>query len=143
MKKLSAFRKAKKGFTLVEIIVVLVIIAILAAIATPLMLGYIDDAKEKQISAEARAVLQAVNTQAVTEYAADGSVVLADITIAELNGWIGSDYVTGIVATADADNDNGEVALTISTTGKVTSLIYSNDGIIATYDGSTWAYAEA
>ena len=34
--------KAKKGFTLVELIVVLVIIALLAALLIPALTGYID-----------------------------------------------------------------------------------------------------
>lgn len=44
----------KKGFTLVELIVVLVILAILAAILVPSLLGYIDQAKSKDIILEAR-----------------------------------------------------------------------------------------
>ena len=35
-----------KGFTLVELIVVLVILALLAALLVPALLGYIDKAKE-------------------------------------------------------------------------------------------------
>ena len=46
----------KKGFTLIEIIIVLIIIAILAAIAVPAMMKYINDAKEKQHIATARAI---------------------------------------------------------------------------------------
>ena len=47
--------KDKKGFTLVELIVVLVILAILAAILVPALLGYIDKAREKQITTNANA----------------------------------------------------------------------------------------
>ena len=45
---------SKKGFTLVEIIVVLVILAILAAILIPSMVGYIDKANKKTAVVEAR-----------------------------------------------------------------------------------------
>ena len=48
--------KNKKGFTLIEIIVVLVILAILAAAAIPTMNGFINEAKIKQYTAEARAI---------------------------------------------------------------------------------------
>lgn len=46
-----------KGFTLVEVIVVLVILAILAAILIPAMTGWIKKANEKTAIAEARSVL--------------------------------------------------------------------------------------
>ncbi|MBP3233965.1 MAG: type II secretion system protein [Eubacterium sp.] len=48
-----------KGFTLVELIVVLVILAILAAILVPALLGYIDRAREKQVTTNAEAALVA------------------------------------------------------------------------------------
>ena len=48
-------KKNNKGFTLVELIVVLVILAILAAILVPALLGYIDKAREKQITTNAEA----------------------------------------------------------------------------------------
>ncbi|MBR4515364.1 MAG: BspA family leucine-rich repeat surface protein [Lachnospiraceae bacterium] len=48
-----------KGFTLVELIVVLVIIAILAAIAVPALMGFIDNAHEKNVIANARTALSA------------------------------------------------------------------------------------
>jgi len=57
--------KRKDGFTLVELIVVLVILAILAAFTIPAMLGYINDAREKAGLSEARTALIAV--QATTD----------------------------------------------------------------------------
>jgi len=38
--------KGRRGFTMVELIVVLVIIAIFASVAIPTLIGYIDSAKE-------------------------------------------------------------------------------------------------
>ncbi|MCL2095738.1 MAG: prepilin-type N-terminal cleavage/methylation domain-containing protein [Oscillospiraceae bacterium] len=64
--RLSAL-KNKKGFTLVEIIVVLVIIAVLAAAGIPSLIGFISDARGKTLVAEARATYtaaQAVITEA-------------------------------------------------------------------------------
>lgn len=60
-------RDAKKGFTLVEVLVVMVILAILAAAVIPSMTGYIDKAKNKAILTEARAVYVAAQS-AVSEY---------------------------------------------------------------------------
>ena len=47
-------KNKKKGFTLVELIVVLAILAILAAMLVPALTGYIDKANEKKAVAAAR-----------------------------------------------------------------------------------------
>jgi type IV pilus assembly protein PilA len=56
--------KWEQGFTLVEIIVVLVILAILAAFTIPTMLGFVADAKAKAYIAEAREVYVAAQATA-------------------------------------------------------------------------------
>lgn len=70
---MKASRSSKKtsGFTLVELIVVLVILATLAALLVPSLAGYIDKARQNAVIAKARAVLVA-SQAVVTEAYADG-----------------------------------------------------------------------
>ena len=44
MKIIEALKRDKRGFTLVELIVVLVILVVLAAILVPTLMGYINQA---------------------------------------------------------------------------------------------------
>lgn len=66
--KIKKMMKKAKGFTLVELIVVLVILAILAAIMVPALLGYIEKAREKQITTDANAALTASQALADEAY---------------------------------------------------------------------------
>ena len=61
-------KRNDKGFTLVELIVVLVILAILAAILVPALLGYIDKAREKQLTTNAEAAYVAAQALATEAY---------------------------------------------------------------------------
>jgi type IV pilus assembly protein PilA len=47
--KLNKMLKNKKGFTLVEVIVVAVIVAILAAVAIPLYIGYVNSSRQNVV----------------------------------------------------------------------------------------------
>lgn len=62
LKKLQK-KSNKKGFTLVEITVVLVILTILAAIAVPSVLGYVNEAKEERYIQEAHSIYVVIQTE--------------------------------------------------------------------------------
>lgn len=57
-----------KGFTLVEFIVVMVILAILAAIIVPLALSHIDDARKQQEIQNAQSYMKAIQTELMNSY---------------------------------------------------------------------------
>lgn len=59
----------QKGFTLVELIVVLAILAVLSAIMVPSLTGYIDKAKNTQLLSIARSVYTAAQIEVSEAYA--------------------------------------------------------------------------
>lgn len=91
MKKIQ--KSDNKGFTLVELIVVIVILAILAAILVPALLGYIDKAKQQQSVLNAKSALTAAQAEMSTLYAKGAAPT--DIDDADEN------YIDDILDTAD------------------------------------------
>lgn len=55
--------KNKKGFTLIEIIVVVVILAVLMAVAVPSVLKYLDEADDAKYMAQARSAYTIMKTE--------------------------------------------------------------------------------
>ena len=136
--------KNKKGFTLVELIVVLVSLAILAALLVPALTGYIDKANKEKVISETRMVVMAAQTEVDLDYGTK--------TSSSANGTYGGvtlDAAAFAATTATTDAQKlaasikslSEVKGTITSvvadsTGKVTTVVYTNSGKTCTYDAS-------
>lgn len=78
----------KKGFTLIELIVVIAIIGVLAAILVPTMLGYVKKSKISSANSAASSVYKAINS-ALTELDEEG-VDVGGLWILEYDGAAGA-----------------------------------------------------
>lgn len=100
--------RSRGGFTLVELIVVLVILGVLATFAVPALTGYIDSAKEKQAVSETQACVMTATRQGAQNYALvqNASITEKNDGANALTNWAGTLTNEGPTVTG------GDVALT-------------------------------
>lgn len=162
--------RSRRGFTLVELVVVLVIAGITASFAVPALTGYIDNAKEKQAVSETQACVMAATRIAAQKYALvqNASITGKSDGSNALTSWAGelkneAPTVTGDVALTEgsgqyllhvsayepggfpATGSTADISAAASVTGTINTLTCSSSGqvvylVYTSKDGITVVY---
>lgn len=131
--------KNRKGFSLVELIVCLVIMAILAAALVPTLIGYIKQTRQSNAKNEAAACVSAAQTIASSAFADPDGVYHnqgdgGDVKI--VNGTVDSSSdITAVIEYLAEVKDDSVVSVTFDANNTVATLEYSAE------NGQTVNYA--
>lgn len=150
MKKLRNMKKNNKGFSLVELIVVIAIMAVLVAVLGSAILGYIEDANYESD----RTALKSAET-AIEAYIAEGNVYnfdgnLSELMTADTDGTIAA--ATAEIFNADGtfnnssdafeDIDTADITIVI-TAGNLYMLVPSSEADFDDYESGVEPAADA
>lgn len=133
-------KSTKRGFTLVELIVVLVILAVLAAMLVPALTGYIQRARQEKNYQMAATVQTAAQSAATYQYSLKAADRQAEITLASPCG----NGVTVADLVGDASGKVSGCSFNV-TNGMVTGGYVDIDGYRYTYapgDTEIWTANE-
>ena len=129
-------KKIKKGFTLVELLVVMAILAILSTVSVVGYLGFTEKAKQSKLETEMVQVREVVRGMLL-----DGSVKAGGTTFSMKNGVVTVDGSTitdenFVAAFTDLKSLNDETVPNEFALSGTTALTYTTDGYTA-----TWTFA--
>lgn len=125
--KLIKKQNNKKGFTLIELVIVIAILAILALILIPAMSGYIGSADKSKDQADARSIFTA-----------------ASIVVAEENPTVSQELDSAnldkVIEKANIDlKDKAKIVVKVDEKGTVERIFYTNPkGKVTEFDGKTF-----
>ena len=113
----------KRGFTLIELLAVIVILAIIALIATPIILGIINDARNSAKERSAELVYTGVEYAYTTSlYKNTEGTVLADPTLTDLKNNLQVDNVTSANVEGEGDTEKLVIVTNDNVTCNVTKV---------------------
>jgi len=117
---MNMFKKNRKGFTLIELIVVIAILAILAAIAIPTFIGVTKNATDTVVIANARTLVSSINAYNALHPGAEvASIAATTAGVTALKGTLGT-WWPGSLTDTDAVSALGKI--TYDGTNKVASV---------------------
>lgn len=120
-------RQSKKGFTVIELIIVMAILGILLGVMIVPLSGYLDIARKTSVKAEAKTVLTGVQAYVTSEVVLNNAVMKeSDVTIENVSraNYLNENALKGgTLEKVEIDSDSSAV----------THLEWQNDGYKAIY----------